>query len=48
MIGLIVVLAAIGKTWYDSRVNLISGVAFLIGLSILYFLLRPVTSRKTS
>jgi AAT family amino acid transporter len=41
VIGLIVVLSAIGKTWYDSRVNLISGVAFLIGLTILYFLLRP-------
>ncbi|MFY9562533.1 MAG: amino acid permease [Terriglobales bacterium] len=44
MIGLIVVLAAIGKTWYDSRVNLLSGVSFLIGLSVLYFLLRPKKS----
>jgi len=40
MIGLAVVVAAIGKTWYDSRVNLISGVAFMIGLTALYFLLR--------
>jgi L-asparagine transporter-like permease len=48
MIGLIVVLAAVGKTWYDSRVNLISGVSFLIGLTVLYFLLRPGASRKTS
>jgi AAT family amino acid transporter len=41
MIGLTVVLGAIGKTWYDSRINLISGVAFLVGLTVLYFLLRP-------
>ena len=41
VIGLTVVLAAIGKTWYDSRINLISGVSFLIGLTVLYFLLRP-------
>jgi L-asparagine transporter-like permease len=46
VIGLIVVLAAIGKTWYDSRVNLISGVAFLIGLTVLYFLLRPRVVRS--
>src|SRR6266478_2648894 len=43
IIALIVVLAAVGKTWYDSRVNLISGVSFLVGLTILYFLLRPRT-----
>src|SRR3954466_5061902 len=35
VIGLMVVLAAIGKTWYDSRVNLISGLCFLIGLTTL-------------
>ena len=48
IIGLIVVLAAVGKTWYDSRVNLISGVSFMVGLTVLYFLLRPAASRKTS
>jgi len=42
-IGLAVVLASIGKTWYDSRINLVSGVSFLIGLTVLYFLLRPRT-----
>jgi len=40
IIGLIVVLASIGKTWWDSRINLISGLAFFFGLSLLYFLLR--------
>ncbi len=40
IVGLIVVLAAIGKTWFDSRVNLIAGVTFLLVLTGLYFLLR--------
>jgi len=48
VIGLIVVLSAIGKTWYDSRINLISGVAFLIGLTVLYFLLRPGVSSRAA
>jgi L-asparagine transporter-like permease len=41
IIGLVVVVTAIGKTWWDSRINLIAGLIFLIGLSLLYFLLRP-------
>lgn len=41
IIGLVVVITAIGKTWWDSRINLIAGLIFLIGLSLLYFLLRP-------
>jgi amino acid transporter, AAT family len=40
VIGLVVVLAAIGKTWFDSRVNLISGITFLIGLTLAYAVLR--------
>ena len=40
IIGLTVVLAAIGKTWWDSRINLIAGLTFLVALTILYFLLR--------
>jgi L-asparagine transporter-like permease len=39
--GLAVVLASVGKTWWDSRVNLVSGLALLVGLTALYFLLRP-------
>jgi L-asparagine transporter-like permease len=41
IIGLTVVLASVAKTWFDSRVNLIAGVTFLIGLTVLYYLLRP-------
>jgi L-asparagine transporter-like permease len=44
VIGLTVVLGAIGKTWWDSRVNLVSGVSLLIGLTALYFILRPKQS----
>jgi amino acid transporter, AAT family len=41
IIGLTVVLASVGKTWWDSRINLIAGVLFLVGLTVLYFVLRP-------
>jgi len=30
----------VAKTWWDSRVNLISGLVMLIGLTALYFVLR--------
>ena len=41
IIGLAVVLASIAKTWYDSPINRIAGITFLIALTFLYFLLRP-------
>ena len=41
IIGLTVVLASVAKTWFDSRINLIAGLTFLIGLTVLYYLLRP-------
>jgi AAT family amino acid transporter len=46
MIGLAVVLASIAKTWYDSPINRIAGITFLIALTLLYFLLRPNTTRN--
>ena len=36
VIGLVVVLASVAKTWWDSQVNLISGVALLTGLTVAY------------
>lgn len=53
IIGLTVVLFAIGKTWFDSRVNLVSGVTFLIGLSVAYVVIKrtkrqPGDQRPTS
>jgi hypothetical protein len=39
------VVAAIGKTWFDSRINLIAGITFLIALTALYFALRPNVAR---
>jgi L-asparagine transporter-like permease len=44
IIGLVVVVTAIGKTWWDSRINLAAGMTFLIALSFLYLLLRPRSS----
>lgn len=41
IVGLTVVLACVGKTWWDSRINLIAGLTFLLGLSVAYLILRP-------
>jgi len=41
IVGLLAVLASTGKTWWDSRINLIVGLTFLIALTVLYFLLSP-------
>jgi L-asparagine transporter-like permease len=41
VIGLTVVLSAIAKTWWDSRINLYAGLTFIILLTLLYFVLRP-------
>jgi L-asparagine transporter-like permease len=35
-LGLAVVLLSVGKTWWDSRVNLMTGLALLIGLTAAY------------
>ena len=43
IVGLVVVLASTAKTWWDSRINLIVGLTFLIALTLLYFLIRPNT-----
>jgi L-asparagine transporter-like permease len=48
MIGLIVVLAAIGKTWWDSRLNLVAGLSFLVGLTLLYFILKPRAHERSA
>jgi amino acid transporter, AAT family len=46
IIGLAVVLASVAKTWWDSRINLIAGLTFLIALTILYYLLRRNPARN--
>jgi L-asparagine transporter-like permease len=48
IVGLVVVVAAIAKTWWDSRINLIAGLTFLIALTFLYFLLRPNAKQSNS
>jgi amino acid transporter, AAT family len=40
-LGFVLVCAAVLKGWYDSRVNLISGVALLVGLTVAYILIKP-------
>jgi L-asparagine transporter-like permease len=40
IIGLTVVTAVILKGWWDSRVNLVSGVLYLVLLTIAYFVIR--------
>ena len=47
IIGLIVVLASTAKTWFDSRVNLISGVIMLVGLTIAYAIINSSRPRPT-
>jgi hypothetical protein len=32
---------SVAKTWWDSRVNLAAGVVFLLGLTVLYYFIRP-------
>src|SRR5208283_779655 len=48
IIGFVVVLASVAKTWWDSRINLIAGLTFLIALTLLYFLLRPGVAQNDS
>jgi amino acid transporter, AAT family len=46
IIGFTVVVAALFKTWWDSRVNFITGAALLLVLTLAYFLFR--TKRKVT
>jgi len=46
VVGFVLITAAVVKGWWDSRVNLISGVGLLILLTIAYFLIKP-RQRKT-
>ena len=46
VVGFTVVVAATLKTWWDSPVNLFSGVLYLVLLTAAYFLIRPARSRS--
>jgi L-asparagine transporter-like permease len=41
ILGFVLVTAAVLKGWWDSRVNLISGVVLLVGLTVAYFVIAP-------
>jgi amino acid transporter, AAT family len=45
-VGLVLVTATVLKGWWDSRVNLLSGITLLSGLTLAYFLLRPRRSHR--
>jgi len=47
IVGLIVVLASIAKTWFDSRINLISGLTMLLGLTVAYAVIKPSQRRSS-
>ena len=46
IVGLAVVLACVAKTWFDSRVNLISGVTMLIVLTAAYAVIKQSRSES--
>jgi AAT family amino acid transporter len=46
MIGVLLIVAAVAKTWFDSHVNLISGLAMLIGLTFAYGVIRNSRARS--
>jgi len=48
IIGLTIVLACVAETWFDSRVNLISGLTLLIALTLAYVVIKPSRIRSGS
>ncbi len=44
--GFIIIAAAVLKTWWDSRVNFVTGVVYLVLLTVIFYAIR--LSRKTS
>jgi AAT family amino acid transporter len=48
IIGLTVVLASVAKTWWDSRINLVAGLTFLVALTVLYFVLGQKPKQNAS
>lgn len=47
MIGFVLIVLAIAKTWWDSRLALVSGVAYLLVLNASYLLLRKPRRERT-
>jgi len=45
LIGLVLVVGSVAKTWFDSPVNLISGLTMLIGLTIAYVFIKALPTR---
>jgi AAT family amino acid transporter len=47
IIGLVLVLASVAKTWFDSRVNLIAGLTLLLGLTVAYAVIKRSRRRSS-
>jgi AAT family amino acid transporter len=47
IIGLVLVLASVAKTWFDSRVNLIAGLTLLLGLTVAYAMIKRSRRRSS-
>jgi L-asparagine transporter-like permease len=48
VIGLVVVVATIAKGWWDSPINLVSGILYLVVLTIAYYLLKAQRVRSSA
>jgi amino acid transporter, AAT family len=46
VLGFVLVSGAVLKSWWDSRVNLISGVVLLVGLTVAYFAIKPQQKKR--
>lgn len=46
VVGFVVVVSATLKTWWDSRVNFVTGAVLIISLTVCYFLLRRVRTHR--
>jgi len=47
LIGFVLIVLCIGKTWWDSRLSFLSGAAYLVVLNALYFALKNPRRRRT-
>jgi amino acid transporter, AAT family len=47
IVGFVLIALCVGKTWWDSRLSFLSGVAYLIVLNVVYVLLRQSHQERT-
>ncbi len=47
IVGLTLIVLSIAKTWWDSRVSFVSGVAYLLALNVVYLMLKKRHRART-